>query len=112
LKVPNELWHELRSEITVRHRRFSTFDLGANFRFPPRSRIHFRRIPHALAYPHRKFLPDWAPCPAAQVENGELTRTFSFEDFQAALHFVNRVGNAPKRPANIRTSTSATTKFG
>ena len=31
-------------------------------------------------------LPGW------QVENGELTRTVSFEDFQAALHFVNRVG--------------------
>jgi 4a-hydroxytetrahydrobiopterin dehydratase len=31
-------------------------------------------------------LPDW------QIENGELTRTFSFESFLAALAFVNRVG--------------------
>jgi putative nucleotidyltransferase with HDIG domain len=28
LKIPNELWHELRSEITGQHRRFSTFDLS------------------------------------------------------------------------------------
>ena len=28
LKVPNELWHELRSEITGQNRRFSTFDLA------------------------------------------------------------------------------------
>jgi 4a-hydroxytetrahydrobiopterin dehydratase len=31
-------------------------------------------------------LPDW------RIENGELTRTFRFEDFLAALAFVNRVG--------------------
>lgn len=29
LKIPNELWHELRSEITGRHMRFSTFDISA-----------------------------------------------------------------------------------
>lgn len=28
LKIPNELWHELRSEITGQHRRFSPFDLS------------------------------------------------------------------------------------
>jgi 4a-hydroxytetrahydrobiopterin dehydratase len=27
-----------------------------------------------------------------QIEGGELTRTFSFKDFSAALAFVNRVG--------------------
>ena len=27
LKIPNELWHELRAEITGRHLRFSTFDI-------------------------------------------------------------------------------------
>jgi 4a-hydroxytetrahydrobiopterin dehydratase len=31
-------------------------------------------------------LPDW------RIENGELTRTFRFEDFSAALAFVNRLG--------------------
>ena len=29
LKIPNELWHELRSEITGQNRRFSTFDLAS-----------------------------------------------------------------------------------
>jgi len=29
--------------------------------------------------------------PAWQVESGVLTRTFAFEDFRAALRFVNRV---------------------
>jgi putative nucleotidyltransferase with HDIG domain len=28
LKVPNELWHELRSEITGQNKRFSTFDIA------------------------------------------------------------------------------------
>jgi 4a-hydroxytetrahydrobiopterin dehydratase len=31
-------------------------------------------------------LPGW------QIEDGELTRTFNFKDFLAALAFVNRVG--------------------
>ncbi|MGA2671805.1 MAG: 4a-hydroxytetrahydrobiopterin dehydratase [Terracidiphilus sp.] len=34
--------------------------------------------------------------PAWQIENGELVRTFQFEDFRAALHFVNRVGDLAK----------------
>ncbi len=34
-----------------------------------------------------KTLPSW------QIENGELVRTFQFEDFRAALRFVNRVGD-------------------
>ena len=29
LKIPNELWHELRSEITGQHKRFSTFEIPA-----------------------------------------------------------------------------------
>jgi hypothetical protein len=28
LKIPNELWQELRSEITGQNKRFSTFDLA------------------------------------------------------------------------------------
>jgi putative nucleotidyltransferase with HDIG domain len=36
LKIPNELWHELRSEITGQNKRFSTFDLAQ----PPRLRTH------------------------------------------------------------------------
>jgi 4a-hydroxytetrahydrobiopterin dehydratase len=35
---------------------------------------------------HLASLPGW------QVENGELTQTFVFEGFLAALAFVNRVG--------------------
>jgi 4a-hydroxytetrahydrobiopterin dehydratase len=31
-------------------------------------------------------LPEW------RIEKGELTRTFTFKDFIAALDFVNRVG--------------------
>jgi putative nucleotidyltransferase with HDIG domain len=34
LKIPNELWHELRSEITGQNKRFSNFDLAQ----PPRLR--------------------------------------------------------------------------
>ncbi|HVU45812.1 MAG TPA: 4a-hydroxytetrahydrobiopterin dehydratase [Terracidiphilus sp.] len=33
-------------------------------------------------------LPEW------RIESGELTRTFAFRDFVAALAFVNRVGEA------------------
>ena len=31
-------------------------------------------------------IPNW------RIENGELLRTFSFEDFRASLRFVNQVG--------------------
>jgi 4a-hydroxytetrahydrobiopterin dehydratase len=31
-------------------------------------------------------LPDW------KVDSGELTRTFVFKDFRAALEFVNKIG--------------------
>jgi putative nucleotidyltransferase with HDIG domain len=34
LKIPNDLWHELRSEITGQNKRFSTFDI-ANTPIPP-----------------------------------------------------------------------------
>jgi len=35
---------------------------------------------------HLSALPAW------KVENGELTRTFQFDDFRAALRFVDQVG--------------------
>jgi 4a-hydroxytetrahydrobiopterin dehydratase len=35
---------------------------------------------------HLPSLPDW------KIEGGELTRSFSFQDFLLALDFVNRVG--------------------
>jgi 4a-hydroxytetrahydrobiopterin dehydratase len=35
---------------------------------------------------HLDALPEW------RIEEGELTRTFTFKDFLAALAFVNRVG--------------------
>jgi len=35
---------------------------------------------------HLGALPEW------RIEKGELTRTFTFKDFLAALAFVNRVG--------------------
>lgn len=35
---------------------------------------------------HLGALPEW------RIEKGELTRTFTFKDFVAALAFVNRVG--------------------
>jgi putative nucleotidyltransferase with HDIG domain len=38
LKIPNELWHELRSEITGQNKRFSTFDL-AQTSIPPAAKI-------------------------------------------------------------------------
>ncbi len=34
---------------------------------------------------------------AWQIEAGELTRTFSFKDFTAALAFVNRVGGQAEK---------------
>jgi len=40
---------------------------------------------------HLSNLPGW------QVENGELTRTFTFKDFLAALAFVNRLGERAEK---------------
>jgi len=34
---------------------------------------------------------------AWQIEGGELVRTFKFEDFRAALGFVNRVGELAEK---------------
>lgn len=39
-------------------------------------------------------LPGWA------VESGALTRTFAFQDFLAALGFVNRVADLAERAAH------------
>lgn len=35
--------------------------------------------------------PDW------KLENGEIVRTFQFQDFTQALRFVNRVGDQAER---------------
>jgi len=35
--------------------------------------------------------------PAWKIQGGELTRTFKFDDFRAALGFVNRVGELAER---------------
>jgi len=40
---------------------------------------------------HLGALPDW------RVEDGELTRTFRFENFPAALSFVNKVGQRAEK---------------
>lgn len=38
-----------------------------------------------------------ANLPAWQIEDGELTRTFSFKDFTASLAFVDRVGEQAEK---------------
>jgi 4a-hydroxytetrahydrobiopterin dehydratase len=38
-----------------------------------------------------------AALPAWQIEEGELTRTFTFKDFLVALAFVNRVGEEAEK---------------
>jgi 4a-hydroxytetrahydrobiopterin dehydratase len=38
--------------------------------------------------------------PAWKVEGGQLVRTFQFEDFLAALRFVNRVAQAAEQAAH------------
>jgi len=38
-----------------------------------------------------KALPSW------RIESGELTRTFTFKDFRAALAFVNQVGELAEK---------------
>ena len=38
--------------------------------------------------------------PAWKIESGELTRTFEFKDFRAALKFVNQVGELAEAAAH------------
>jgi 4a-hydroxytetrahydrobiopterin dehydratase len=38
-----------------------------------------------------------AALPGWRIEDGELRRTFRFEDFRAALAFVNRVGDEAEK---------------
>jgi 4a-hydroxytetrahydrobiopterin dehydratase len=39
-------------------------------------------------------LPGW------QIDGGELVRTFKFEDFRAAIRFVNQVGDVAEEAAH------------
>jgi 4a-hydroxytetrahydrobiopterin dehydratase len=45
-----------------------------------------------LAYSPEEAASRLAALPGWQIENGQLTRTFSFKDFLAALAYVNRIG--------------------
>jgi len=45
-----------------------------------------RKLSEQEVASHLGALPEW------QIEKGELTRTFTFKDFVAALAFVNLVG--------------------
>ena len=48
----------------------------------------------------QEIAPRLAALPGWQIEEGELTRTFSFKDFLAALAFVNRVGEQAEKAAH------------
>jgi pterin-4a-carbinolamine dehydratase len=61
------------------------------------------RLSTEEAVSHLNALPRW------RIEKGELTRTFDFKDFKAALAFVNLVGDVLKRPVTTRTLIFATT---
>ena len=50
-----------------------------------------------IALTAQEIAPRLAALTGWQIEEGELTRTFSFKDFLAALAFVNRVGEQAEK---------------
>jgi len=66
-------------------------------RFSGTTLLKRKRENHAPTFPpasRRSGLPDW------QIESGELVRTFKFEDFVAAMGFVNRVADLAEAAAH------------
>ena len=116
LKIPNELWQELRSEISGQNKRFSTFDMtqstaGAlpSLRFDLVNSSPGGRTMPPLIFEQRRNRV-WAALPGWQIEAGDLVRTFQFKDFRRRAR-IRQPGRRARRSrrATTPTSISATT---
>jgi putative nucleotidyltransferase with HDIG domain len=101
LQMPDRVWEDLRAEIQGEAQKFNPFSLGAVKHLLPRkdARPATNGIPTTMPETKKSSALDAdalkasvAKLPGWRVEQGMLTRTFSFPNFVEALAFVQSLG--------------------
>jgi pterin-4a-carbinolamine dehydratase len=101
LQMPDRIWEDLRAEIQGESQRFNPFSLGAVKHLLPRKEAAQQRdgIPPSMSEPKPNAVLDanalkaaLAKLPGWKIEDGALTRTFSFPNFVEAMGFVQSLG--------------------
>jgi putative nucleotidyltransferase with HDIG domain len=101
LSMPDRVWEELRGEIQGEAQKFNPFSLGAVKHLLPRKDGRSARNGIQNTMPETKkstvldadaLKASVAKLPGWRVEQGVLTRTFSFPNFVEALAFVQSLG--------------------
>jgi putative nucleotidyltransferase with HDIG domain len=101
LQMPDRVWEDLRAEIQGEAQRFNPFSLGAVKHLLPRKDTRAGKNGILKTMPETKkptaldadaLKAAVAKLPGWHVENGVLTRTFSFPNFVEGLAFVQSLG--------------------
>jgi 4a-hydroxytetrahydrobiopterin dehydratase len=101
LQMPDRVWEDLRAEIQGEAQKFNPFSLGAVKHLLPRkdARAATNGILATMPETRKSTALDAdalkasvAKLPGWRVEQGMLTRTFSFPNFVEALAFVQSLG--------------------
>ena len=100
LSMPDRIWEDLRAEIQGEAQKFNPFSLGAVKHLLPRKDTRAKNgILKSMPEPKKSAALDAdvlkasvAKLPGWRVEQGTLTRTFTFPNFVEALAFVQSLG--------------------
>jgi putative nucleotidyltransferase with HDIG domain len=100
LSMPDRIWEDLRAEIQGEAQKFNPFSLGAVRHLLPRKDTRAKNgILKTMPEPKKSAALDAdvlkasvAKLPGWRVEQGTLTRTFTFPNFVEALAFVQSLG--------------------
>ncbi len=100
LQLPDRVWEDLRGEILGESQRFNPFSLGAVKHLLPRRDSSATRNGISPAMPEPKLKPlesevlrsAVAKLPGWTIEQGVLTRTYTFPNFVEAMGFVQSLG--------------------
>ena len=100
LAMPDRIWEDLRAEIQGEAQKFNPFSLGAVKHLLPRKDTRakngiLKSMPEtkkSAALDADALKASVAKLPGWRVEQGTLTRTFSFPNFVQALAFVQSLG--------------------
>ncbi|HEY1965122.1 MAG TPA: 4a-hydroxytetrahydrobiopterin dehydratase, partial [Acidobacteriaceae bacterium] len=100
LSMPDRIWEDLRAEIQGEAQKFNPFSLGAVKQLLPRKDTRakngiLKSMPEtkkSAALDADALKASVAKLPGWRVEQGTLTRTFTFPNFVEALAFVQSLG--------------------
>ena len=100
LSMPDRIWEDLRAEIQGEAQKFNPFSLGAVKQLLPRKDARakngilksMQETKKSAALDADALKVSVAKLPGWRVEQGTLTRTFSFPNFVQALAFVQSLG--------------------